>query len=203
MNFLQFAVWGSYLTSMGSYLADAGMASHIGMFYAMQGIVSIFMPAVIGIIADRWVQAQRLLGICHALAALFMGGGLVLRLQCGRRRYVRAPFRALLAQRGFLYAYRGALLLGGLLGFGAKRPRPRESVSARSRVGHGRIHLLDAAVRLLGIPDEQRAVPAMRRSGLGARRLRHDAARVPRRRFGEQKGYDRRFGIEGLHALQG
>ena len=42
MNFLQFAVWGSYLTSMGSYLADAGMASHIGMFYAMQGIVSIF-----------------------------------------------------------------------------------------------------------------------------------------------------------------
>ena len=75
MNFLQFAVWGSYLTSMGSYLADAGMASHIGMFYAMQGIVSIFMPAVIGIIADRWVQAQRLLGICHALAALFMGGG--------------------------------------------------------------------------------------------------------------------------------
>lgn len=73
MNFLQFAVWGSYLTSMGSYLADAGMASHIGMFYAMQGIVSIFMPAVIGIIADRWVQAQRLLGICHALAALFMG----------------------------------------------------------------------------------------------------------------------------------
>jgi len=75
MNFLQFAVWGSYLTSMGSYLDDAGMASHIGMFYAMQGIVSIFMPAVIGIIADRWVQAQRLLGICHALAALFMGGG--------------------------------------------------------------------------------------------------------------------------------
>ena len=51
MNFLQFAVWGSYLTSMGSYLADVGMASHIGMFYAMQGIVSIFMPAVIGIIA--------------------------------------------------------------------------------------------------------------------------------------------------------
>ncbi len=73
MNFLQFAVWGSYLTSMGSYLAGAGMASHIGMFYAMQGIVSIFMPAVIGIIADRWVQAQRLLGICHALAAISMG----------------------------------------------------------------------------------------------------------------------------------
>jgi NHS family xanthosine MFS transporter len=38
----------------------------------MQGIVSLFMPALIGIVADRWVQAQRLLGICHLLAALFM-----------------------------------------------------------------------------------------------------------------------------------
>ncbi len=74
MNFLQFAVWGSYLTSMGTYLASAGMASNIGLFYAMQGIVSLFMPALIGIIADRWIEAQRLLGICHGLAALFMFG---------------------------------------------------------------------------------------------------------------------------------
>ena len=48
------------------------MASHIGMFFAMQGIVSIFMPAVMGIIADRWVQAQRLLGYCHLFAGIFM-----------------------------------------------------------------------------------------------------------------------------------
>ena len=74
MNFLQFGVWGAYLTSMGSYLATTDMASYIGMFYAMQGIVSLFMPAVMGIIADRWVPAQRMLGICHLLAALFMGG---------------------------------------------------------------------------------------------------------------------------------
>ncbi len=73
MNFLQFAVWGSYLTSMGSYLVEIGQASHIGMYYAMQGIVSLFMPAVMGIIADRWIPAQRLLGLSHFLAALFMG----------------------------------------------------------------------------------------------------------------------------------
>lgn len=72
MNFLQFAVWGAYLTSMGSYLAGVGMASNIGLFYAVQGIVSIFMPAIVGIIADRWVPAQRMLGICHLLAAIFM-----------------------------------------------------------------------------------------------------------------------------------
>lgn len=72
MNFLQFAVWGAYLTSMSRYLGPAGMGSHIGIFYSVQGIVSIFMPALIGIIADRWVPAQKLLGICHILAAIFM-----------------------------------------------------------------------------------------------------------------------------------
>lgn len=72
MNFLEFAVWGAYLTSMGTYLVNIGMKGDIGWFYAMQGIVSIFMPAIMGIIADRWVQAQRLLGFCHLVAGLFM-----------------------------------------------------------------------------------------------------------------------------------
>lgn len=72
MNFLQFAVWGAYLTSMGSYLATIGMGQEIGLFYAMQGIVSLFMPAIMGIIADRWVPAQRLLSLSHLLSALLM-----------------------------------------------------------------------------------------------------------------------------------
>ncbi|MDI9604054.1 MAG: nucleoside permease [Bacteroidota bacterium] len=72
MNFLQFAVWGAYLTSMSRFLGPAGLGAHIGIFYSVQGIVSIFMPALIGIIADRWIPAQRLLGICHLIAAAFM-----------------------------------------------------------------------------------------------------------------------------------
>ena len=72
MNFLEFAVWGAYLTSMGRYLGNIGLGENIGWFYSMQGVVSIFMPAIMGIIADRWVQAQRLLGICHLLAGGFM-----------------------------------------------------------------------------------------------------------------------------------
>ncbi|MBR2193324.1 MAG: nucleoside permease [Bacteroidaceae bacterium] len=72
MNFLQFAVWGAYLTCMGRYLGNIGLSSEIGWFYSMQGIVSIFMPAIIGIIADRWIPAQRLLGYCHLLAGVFM-----------------------------------------------------------------------------------------------------------------------------------
>ena len=74
MNFLQFAVWGSYLTSMGGYLFSEGYGDLVGWFYAMQGVVSIFMPAIMGIIADKWIPAQRLLGICHGLAAIFIAG---------------------------------------------------------------------------------------------------------------------------------
>lgn len=73
MNFLEFAAWGSYLTSMGAYLATAGLGTDIGNYYALQGIVSIFMPALMGIVADRWVQAQKLLSFSHLMAAIFMG----------------------------------------------------------------------------------------------------------------------------------
>lgn len=72
MNFLQFAVWGAYLTSMGRYLGPAGMGAHIGLFYSIQGIVSLFMPALMGIVADRWIPAQKMLAICHGMAAMGM-----------------------------------------------------------------------------------------------------------------------------------
>lgn len=72
LNFLEFAVWGAYLISMGLYLGSEGLGSNIGWFYSVQGFVSLCMPALMGIVADKWIQAQRLLGLCHALAGLFM-----------------------------------------------------------------------------------------------------------------------------------
>ncbi|MBO4654115.1 MAG: MFS transporter [Bacteroidales bacterium] len=72
MNFLEFAVWGAYLTCMGNYLGNVGMGSEISWFYAIQGLVSIFMPTLLGIVGDKWVQPQRLLGICHLLAGATM-----------------------------------------------------------------------------------------------------------------------------------
>lgn len=74
MNFLQFAVWGAYLTCMGNYLGPAGMGTKIAWFYAIQGIVSIFMPTLMGIIADKFIQPQKLLGICHLVAGSMMLG---------------------------------------------------------------------------------------------------------------------------------
>ncbi len=74
MNFLEFAVWGAYLTSLGRYLGNIGLSNEIKWFFAMQGIVSIFMPALMGIVADRYMQAQKVLSLCHGLAGVFMAG---------------------------------------------------------------------------------------------------------------------------------
>ncbi len=74
MNFLEFAVWGAYLTCMGNYLGTAGLGNQIAWFYAIQGIVSIFMPTLMGIVADKYIQPQRLLGLCHLMAGVAMLG---------------------------------------------------------------------------------------------------------------------------------
>ncbi|MBP9998333.1 MAG: MFS transporter, partial [Bacteroidales bacterium] len=83
MNFLEFAVWGAYLTSLGRYLGNIGMGPQIKWFFAMQGIVSIFMPALMGIVADRHIQAQKVLSLCHGLAGVFMIGAGMYCMQAG------------------------------------------------------------------------------------------------------------------------
>lgn len=83
LNFMEFAVWGAYLTSMGTYLARVGMAGQIGWFYSVQGFVSLFMPALMGIVADRWMEAQRLLSLSHLLAGIFMLAASVYGYQAG------------------------------------------------------------------------------------------------------------------------
>ena len=97
MNFLEFAVWGAYLTCMGNYLGIAGLGSQIAWFYAIQGIVSIFMPTLMGIVADKWIQPQRLLGLCHLAAGIFMLGCWWLGVQAG--------FGQELPQKGLFIAF--------------------------------------------------------------------------------------------------
>jgi len=74
MNFLQYAIWGAWLISLGAYLGGSLKFDgfQIGSFFATMGIASLFMPGVVGIIADRWIPAQKLLGVCHFLAATFL-----------------------------------------------------------------------------------------------------------------------------------
>ncbi|HET6992278.1 MAG TPA: nucleoside permease [Bacteroidia bacterium] len=71
MNFLQFFVWGSWLISIGGYLGGTlhFSGSQIGGVFSTLGIASLFMPALMGIVADKWINAERVLGICHIIGA--------------------------------------------------------------------------------------------------------------------------------------
>ena len=71
MNFLQFFVWGAWLISFGAYMSKTlGFTGvQIGSIYGSMGVASLFMPGVMGIVADRWVNAERLYGALHLTGA--------------------------------------------------------------------------------------------------------------------------------------
>lgn len=72
MSFLQFFVWGAWLITVGNYWFGTKQWSgaEFGAIFSTLGISSIFMPALTGIIADRWVNAERLYGTLHILGGL-------------------------------------------------------------------------------------------------------------------------------------
>lgn len=72
MSFLEYAIWGAYLISLGRFLGQIGLGPQIKWFFSLQGIVSLFMPALMGIVADRYIQAQKVLSLCHFMAGAFM-----------------------------------------------------------------------------------------------------------------------------------
>jgi len=74
MNFLQFFIWGSWLITIGGYwFQNRGWTgTEFGAIFSTMGIASLFMPALAGIIADRWVNAEKLLGIFHILGAVVL-----------------------------------------------------------------------------------------------------------------------------------
>ena len=71
MNFLEFFVWGSWLISLGAYMFNVlnFFGVHVASIYGTMGIASLFMPALLGIVADRWVNVERVLGACHVIGA--------------------------------------------------------------------------------------------------------------------------------------
>ncbi|MDR1561690.1 MAG: nucleoside permease [Dysgonamonadaceae bacterium] len=69
LQFLQFFVWGAWLISFGGYMHSRGMGDNIGVMFATAGIASFFMPTLAGIIADKWINSEKLLGILHILGA--------------------------------------------------------------------------------------------------------------------------------------
>jgi NHS family xanthosine MFS transporter len=74
MNFLEFFIWGAWLISIGGYLGGTlhFSGSQIGAVFSTLGIASLFMPALMGIVADKWLNAEKVLGICHIVGAAML-----------------------------------------------------------------------------------------------------------------------------------
>lgn len=79
LSFLQFFVWGIWLISLGGYMfatfnnpVDPNLGSKVGNTYGTMGWASLVMPALMGILADKYIRAEIVLGLCH----LFAGAGL-------------------------------------------------------------------------------------------------------------------------------
>jgi NHS family xanthosine MFS transporter len=74
MNFLQFFIWGSWLLTIGAYWFQNKQWSgtDFGAIFSTMGLASLFMPAIAGIIADRWVNAEKLYGIFHIGGAILL-----------------------------------------------------------------------------------------------------------------------------------
>ncbi len=88
MSFLQFFIWGSWLITIGAYWfqtlpklypvtdeithASIWTGSAFGALFSTMGIASLFMPAIMGIIADKWINAEKLYGFCHLAGAVVL-----------------------------------------------------------------------------------------------------------------------------------
>ncbi len=74
LSFLQFFIWGSWLITVGAYWFQNKQwtGAEFGAIFSTMGISALFMPTITGIIADRWVNAERLLGICHIMGAIIL-----------------------------------------------------------------------------------------------------------------------------------
>ena len=74
MNFLQFFIWGSWLITIGAYWFQTKhwSGTQFGAIFSTMGIASLFMPSIAGIIADKWVNAEKLYGIFQICGAIVL-----------------------------------------------------------------------------------------------------------------------------------
>ncbi|GAA6183032.1 MULTISPECIES: nucleoside permease [Alteromonadaceae] len=74
MMFLQFFIWGGWFVTLGTFLANnlSASGSEIGMAFSTQSWGAIIAPFIIGLIADRYFNAERILGVLHLIGAVLM-----------------------------------------------------------------------------------------------------------------------------------
>lgn len=74
MSFLQYFIWGSWLITLGSYMIKTlnFSGTQVGNIYSMQGVAACIMPLLLGIIADKYIAANRLYALCHCTGGVML-----------------------------------------------------------------------------------------------------------------------------------
>ena len=74
MNFLQFFVWGAWLITIGRFWFENRhwSGTSFGAIFSTMGIAALFMPALMGVVADKWISAHKLYGALHLLGAVML-----------------------------------------------------------------------------------------------------------------------------------
>src|SRR3546814_4399225 len=74
MNFLQFFVWGAWLLTIGAYWFQNKQWSgtNFGLVFSTMGFASLFMPALMGVVADKWINVEKLYGALHICGAVML-----------------------------------------------------------------------------------------------------------------------------------
>ena len=78
MSFLQFFVWGAWLITIATYFFTSDLSkidnpgAKFGAIFSTLALASLFMPAITGIIADKWMDAEKLYGILHIFYGLIL-----------------------------------------------------------------------------------------------------------------------------------
>ena len=124
LYFLQFAVWGCYLSCFGQLLGSGGLGPNIQWFYAAVGIVSLITPSLMGHFADRFVPSLRLLGLCHLCASVVMMGAWI--YASTQLQYSFWPF--FLIYLGFLAFYMPTMALANTTTFALLKLKGQQPV---------------------------------------------------------------------------
>lgn len=128
--FLQFAVWGCYLSTLGQLLGSGGLGSDIAWFYAAVGIVSLFMPAFSGHIADVVGKPRNVLAVCHFIGAIMM---LCCWIYCSRHKIFE--FKSLfMLYLGFLAFFMPTLALANTTTFGILKKNGKMAVDSFPKI---------------------------------------------------------------------
>ena len=74
MNFFQFFIWGSWLLTIGAFWFQykGWSPTEFGLVFSTMGIASLFMPTIAGIIADKWINTEKLYALFHLCGAILL-----------------------------------------------------------------------------------------------------------------------------------